>query len=170
MLDYGRVLLEGTPAEVRGSDEVRRRYLGSDALMADSPLLRVEAVDAYYGRSHVLQSLSLAVENASVVALLGRNGAGKSTTLKAIMGIVAPAQGSIHFDDKAIHHLAPHRIARPGHRLCARGPGHLRFAHGGRTPLPGSAPGHSGRPFLEGRASTSSSPCSRSAAATGETS
>ena len=82
--------------------------------MADSPLLRVEAVDAYYGRSHVLQSLSLAVENASVVALLGRNGAGKSTTLKAIMGIVAPAQGSIHFDDKAIHHLAPHRIARRG--------------------------------------------------------
>ena len=82
--------------------------------MPDHALLRVEALDAYYGRSHVLQSVSLEVENANVVALLGRNGAGKSTTLKAIMGIVTPARGSIHFDDEAIHELAPHRIARRG--------------------------------------------------------
>lgn len=82
--------------------------------MADDALLRVEALDAYYGRSHVLQSLSIEVEHASVVALLGRNGAGKSTTLKAIMGIVAPARGSIHFDGEAIHDLASHRIARRG--------------------------------------------------------
>ncbi len=82
--------------------------------MASSSLLRVEALDAYYGRSHVLQSLSLEVEDASVVALLGRNGAGKSTTLKAIMGIVPPTRGSIRFDDEAIHRLAPHRIARRG--------------------------------------------------------
>ncbi len=82
--------------------------------MAGGPLLEVEALDACYGRSHVLQGLSLAVERASVVALLGRNGAGKSTTLKAIMGIVAPARGSVRFDDEAIHHLPPHRIARRG--------------------------------------------------------
>ena len=82
--------------------------------MADDALLRVEALDAYYGRSHVLQSLSIEVENASVVAVLGRNGAGKSTTLKAIMGIVAPARGSIHFDGEAIHDMASHRIARRG--------------------------------------------------------
>ena len=82
--------------------------------MASDPLLRIDALDAYYGRSHVLQNLSLAVENASVVALLGRNGAGKSTTLKAIMGIVAPERGRIRFDGEAIHHLAPHRIARRG--------------------------------------------------------
>ena len=82
--------------------------------MAAEALLQVDALDAYYGRSHVLQSVSLEVANASVVALLGRNGAGKSTTLKAIMGIVAPAQGSIRFDGGPIHHLAPHRIARRG--------------------------------------------------------
>ena len=82
--------------------------------MAADPLLRIDALDAYYGRSHVLQDLSLSVASASVVALLGRNGAGKSTTLKAIMGIVAPARGSIHFDGEAIHHLASHRIARRG--------------------------------------------------------
>ena len=82
--------------------------------MADGALLRVEALDAYYGRSHILQGLSIAVENASVVALLGRNGAGKSTTLKAIMGIVTPARGSVRFDGETIHQLAPHRIARRG--------------------------------------------------------
>ena len=77
-------------------------------------LLRVETVDAYYGRSHVLQGLSLDVDQGRVVALLGRNGAGKSTALKSIMGIVAAARGSIRFAGAAIHHLAPHRIARRG--------------------------------------------------------
>ena len=77
-------------------------------------LLRMEAVDTFYGRSHVLQGLSLNVDQGSVVALLGRNGAGKSTALKSIMGIVAAARGSIHFAGAAIHHLSPHRIARRG--------------------------------------------------------
>ena len=79
-----------------------------------SELLRVEAVDTFYGRSHVLQGLSLSVDRGSVVALLGRNGAGKSTVLKSIMGIVAAARGSIRFAGEAIHHLSPHRIARRG--------------------------------------------------------
>ena len=77
-------------------------------------LLRMEAVDTFYGRSHVLQGLSLNVDQGSVVALLGRNGAGKSTALKSIMGIVAAARGSIRFAGAAIHHLSPHRIARRG--------------------------------------------------------
>ena len=77
-------------------------------------LLRMDAVDTGYGRSHVLQGLSLEVEDASVIALLGRNGAGKSTTLKSIMGIVAASRGSIHFDGEAIHRMAPHQVARRG--------------------------------------------------------
>ena len=77
-------------------------------------LLHLEAIDTYYGRSHILQNVSLTVDNASVIAMLGRNGAGKSTTLKSIMGIVAAARGSIHFDGAAIHHLSPHQIARRG--------------------------------------------------------
>ncbi len=81
--------------------------------MADA-LLSMEAVDTYYGRSHVLQNVSLEVAGGSVVALLGRNGAGKSTALKSIMGIVAAARGSIRFAGKAIEHLPPHRIARRG--------------------------------------------------------
>ena len=85
-------------------------------MMADKTgcLLRVEAVDTHYGRSHVLQSVSLNVDDASVVALLGRNGAGKSTTLKSIMGIVAATRGSIRFAGEAIHHLSPHHVARHG--------------------------------------------------------
>ena len=79
-----------------------------------TPLLQVENVDSYYGHSHVLQGLSLDVDRGSVVALLGRNGAGKSTTLKSIMGIVSAAQGSIRFAGEEIHHLSPHRIARRG--------------------------------------------------------
>ena len=76
-------------------------------------LLQVEAVDAGYGRSHVLQGVSLEVGDRTVAVLLGRNGAGKSTTLKAIMGIVA-ARGRIRFDGAAIERLPPHRIARRG--------------------------------------------------------
>ena len=81
--------------------------------MADA-LLSMEGVDTYYGRSHVLQNLSLEVAGGSVVALLGRNGAGKSTALKSIMGIVTAARGSIRFADEAIEHLPPHRVARRG--------------------------------------------------------
>ena len=77
-------------------------------------MLRVEGVDAYYGASHTLQSVSLEVPRGSVVALLGRNGAGKSTTLKSIMGVVPIARGAIRFAGEAIHRLPLHRIARRG--------------------------------------------------------
>ena len=79
-----------------------------------TPLLQMENVDSYYGHSHVLQGVSLDMDNGSVVGLLGRNGAGKSTALKSIMGIVAAARGSIRFAGEEIHHLSPHRIARRG--------------------------------------------------------
>lgn len=82
--------------------------------MKSAGLLEIEALDAGYGRSQVLQGVSVEVARAGVVALLGRNGAGKSTTLKAVMGIVAVAGGSVRFDGEAIHHLAPHQIARRG--------------------------------------------------------
>ena len=79
-----------------------------------APLLSMARVDTYYGRSHVLQNVSLEVAGGSLVALLGRNGAGKSTALKSIMGIVSAARGSIRFADEAIEHLPPHRVARRG--------------------------------------------------------
>jgi len=77
------------------------------------PLLQVSDLHAYYGKSHVLQGVNLEVGMSEVVCLLGRNGAGRSTTLKAIMGEVAPT-GSINFKGIAIAGLPNYRIARLG--------------------------------------------------------
>ena len=77
-------------------------------------LLALDAVDAFYDRSHVLQSLSMTVEPGTVVALLGRNGAGKSTTLKTIMGIVPAWAGRMRFDGADITGLPIHRVAKLG--------------------------------------------------------
>jgi branched-chain amino acid transport system ATP-binding protein len=69
---------------------------------APAPLLRVEGIDTYYGDSHILKRLSLEVRPGETVALLGRNGAGKTTALKSIVGWVPPRSGSIVFDGKPI--------------------------------------------------------------------
>ena len=79
-----------------------------------APLLAVTGLHAHYGPSHVLQGIDLAVPAGGVVALLGRNGAGKSTTLKAIMGVVRPSAGSIAFAGQAIAGEATDRVARRG--------------------------------------------------------
>ncbi|OPX37838.1 MAG: ABC transporter ATP-binding protein [Desulfobacteraceae bacterium 4484_190.1] len=77
-------------------------------------LLDVESLNAYYGESHALQDVFLNVDKGEIVALLGRNGMGKSTTLKSIMGLMKPRSGRIIFDGKDIKGLRPHRIARAG--------------------------------------------------------
>ena len=78
------------------------------------PLVRVENIHTYYGKSHILHGVSLEVGKAEVVGLLGRNGVGKSTTLKAIAGLVHPSQGEVLFEGRAITQLAAHRLARLG--------------------------------------------------------
>jgi len=77
-------------------------------------MLEVRDLSAGYGRAQVLFELDLAVAKGEVVALLGRNGAGKSTTLKAIMGLAEPRGGEIRFDGARIDGRAPHEIARLG--------------------------------------------------------
>src|SRR5690242_20548508 len=77
-------------------------------------MLAVKALHAYYGRAHILHGLSLEANAGEVVALLGRNGAGKSTALKAIMGLVPPAEGEVSFAGRRIERLPPYRIARMG--------------------------------------------------------
>jgi branched-chain amino acid transport system ATP-binding protein len=77
-------------------------------------MLSVRDLHAYYGRAHILADVGLDAAKGEVVVLLGRNGAGKSTTLKSIMGLVPPAQGSVRFLEREIAGLAPHEIARLG--------------------------------------------------------
>ncbi len=77
-------------------------------------MLTVEALDAHYGRAHVLADVSLTVAAGEVVALLGRNGAGKSTTLKAIMGLVPPTGGRMRLDGRDLIGRSPFEIARAG--------------------------------------------------------
>jgi branched-chain amino acid transport system ATP-binding protein len=78
------------------------------------PMLAVKNLHAFYGRAHILHGVSLEARAGEVVALLGRNGAGKSTALKAIMGLVPPAEGEVTFEGRRIERLLPYRIARLG--------------------------------------------------------
>jgi branched-chain amino acid transport system ATP-binding protein len=77
-------------------------------------VLTVRDLHAFYGRAHILHGLSLEAHAGEVVALLGRNGAGKTTAIKTIMGLVPPAQGEVSFDGQRIDRLPPYRIARLG--------------------------------------------------------
>ena len=82
-----------------------------------SALLEVDKINSYYGDSHILFDVSLHVEKNEVVALLGRNGAGKSTTLKSLIGLVTPRSGQILFDGTPTQGLPPHAIAALGLQL-----------------------------------------------------
>src|SRR5438093_11649176 len=77
-------------------------------------ILRLEGIHTYYGLVHMLQGVSLEVERGEVLALLGRNGAGKTTVLKSILGLVPPRAGKAIYKDTDITGLAPHLVARRG--------------------------------------------------------
>ena len=77
-------------------------------------MLSVRNLESYYGRAHILTDLSLEVGKGEVVVLLGRNGAGKSTTLKSIMGLVRPARGEVTFAGRRIDRLETYEIAELG--------------------------------------------------------
>ena len=77
-------------------------------------MLALDDVHTYYGKSHVLHGVSIEVGPSEVVGLLGRNGVGKSTTLKTIMGLVRPSQGRVRFDGRDVAGLAPHHLAHLG--------------------------------------------------------
>jgi branched-chain amino acid transport system ATP-binding protein len=80
-------------------------------------LLEVDKINSYYGDSHILFDVSMHVEENEVVALLGRNGAGKSTTLKSLMGVVQPKSGTIRHNGVEVQRFAPHQLAARGIQL-----------------------------------------------------
>jgi branched-chain amino acid transport system ATP-binding protein len=77
-------------------------------------MLTVRGLHAYYGRAHILADVALEVRRGEVVVLIGRNGAGKSTTMKCLIGLVRPAAGEVEFAGRRIERLPPHAIARLG--------------------------------------------------------
>jgi branched-chain amino acid transport system ATP-binding protein len=87
-------------------------------MMTESPLLAVRGLHAWYGESHVLQGVDLAVAAGEVVCLLGRNGAGKTTIMKSVMGIIGHRTGSIVLDGREIIGSSSDRIAKAGIAFC----------------------------------------------------
>ncbi len=79
--------------------------------------LEVDKINSFYGDSHILFDVSMRIEQREVVALLGRNGAGKSTTLKALMGVVATPSGSVRLEGKELRGVKPHHVANAGMQL-----------------------------------------------------
>jgi branched-chain amino acid transport system ATP-binding protein len=86
----------------------------STAMNPAEPLVSVEDLHTFYGKSHILHGVSLTVAPGEVVGLLGRNGVGKSTTLKTIMGLVNPTQGKVLLGGHAVTGLPSHKLARMG--------------------------------------------------------
>lgn len=83
-------------------------------------MLELVDIHTYYGASYVLRGITLAVQQGSVVALLGRNGMGKTTTIRSITGFSPPRSGMVRFKQEEITHLKPYEIAKMGVGLIPR--------------------------------------------------
>lgn len=133
VMNDGHVLVDGTVEEARSNEKVREIYIGSGAAAVAAKthvsaagaqqLLAVEAIDTFYGKCHILNSVSLDVNEREIVALLGRNGAGKSTLLKTLIGIVPPAAGSIRLAGEDMAGKPSAAIARNGIGYVPQGRG-----------------------------------------------
>jgi branched-chain amino acid transport system ATP-binding protein len=77
-------------------------------------MLKLSSIESYYGNIQALKGITLEVSEGGIVAILGANGAGKSTTLRTISGLIQPQRGQIFFQDRPIHRIPPHRIVRMG--------------------------------------------------------
>jgi ABC-type branched-subunit amino acid transport system ATPase component/ABC-type branched-subunit amino acid transport system permease subunit len=131
VLDAGACIAEGSPAEIRYEPKVLKAYLGDAALRSrprKMPLagpretaLSVINLSAGYGAAPVLDRISFDVYKGELVALLGANGAGKSTIMRAVCGLMRPVEGEIVLNDERIETFEAHRIAAAGLALVPEG-------------------------------------------------
>lgn len=91
---------------------------GASAFKPGGEMLRLTDLHAFYGESHILHGIDLKVNRGELITLLGRNGAGRSTTLKAILGLVGRRSGSVMFNGTELIGVAPHKVARLGVGYC----------------------------------------------------
>jgi ABC-type branched-subunit amino acid transport system ATPase component len=134
VMNQGEVLMTDCPDAVRSDLRVQEIYTGTgipavehqrvdDAACEAPPLLRVERVNTFYGKSHILNEATLDVRDGEIVALLGRNGAGKSTLLRTIAGLVPAASGTIEFRREDVSRWPATEIARHGIGYVPQGRG-----------------------------------------------
>src|SRR5450830_741199 len=132
VMNQGEVLMAGAPDEVRADRRVQEIYTGTGTPpvtshvlgeAAGSQVLRFERVNAFYGKSHILNDATLDVREGEIVALLGRNGAGKSTLLKTLAGLLTPASGTIEYEGRNIAGMPAPNIARLGIGYVPQGRG-----------------------------------------------
>ena len=133
VMNQGEVLMSGSPDAVRNDQRVQEIYTGhgtppvtgrsATAHTAPTLLLDFDQVNAFYGKSHILNDASLRVHEGEIVALLGRNGAGKSTLLKALVGLLPPKSGQVVFAGQNIAGLSAPDIARMGIGYVPQGRG-----------------------------------------------
>ncbi|WP_417683909.1 ATP-binding cassette domain-containing protein [Roseibium sp.] len=133
VMNQGTVLMSGGPEAVRADKHVQEIYTGTGtpavtgrtaARDTDAePLLVIDKINTYYGKSHILNDASLNIRKGEIVALLGRNGAGKSTLLKSLAGLVPPKSGSIRFDGNELVGVSAPDIARAGVGYVPQGRG-----------------------------------------------
>jgi ABC-type branched-subunit amino acid transport system ATPase component/ABC-type branched-subunit amino acid transport system permease subunit len=132
VMNQGKVLMAGTPQEVRTDMRVQEIYTGTGTPLVTgrtieatqaSCVLRFDRVNAFYGKSHILNDASLDIRKGEIIALLGRNGAGKSTLLKTLAGLVTPTSGTIEFQGQDIAGLPAPEIARLGVGYVPQGRG-----------------------------------------------
>jgi ABC-type branched-subunit amino acid transport system ATPase component len=134
VMNQGEVLMTGSPAAVRADRRVQEIYTGTgipeithhradEAQGEAAQILRFEAVNTFYGKSHILHDATLDVREGEIVALLGRNGAGKSTLLKTLAGLVPAASGKIEYEGRDIAGLSAPDIARIGIGYVPQGRG-----------------------------------------------
>lgn len=155
VMSMGAVLVEGPPSVVKTDVRVREIYIGSgtEALankvvpirVGEETTIRVEGIEAFYGKSHILSGITFEAKEGEILAVLGRNGAGKSTLLKSLIGMARLGAGKVEIDGKSIDTPVPEVMARLGIAFVPQGRrlfsglsvrdnlmlGRLRRSHGG---------------------------------------